>query len=134
VVGDLGSFESAIVRRVRARWVQAGDWIGSVVATFALAFIVIYDHWPLAILALWIAALPAVAGSNLGLVNPRARLRLRACLDLLSAIALGGVLIAQHPVLPLWLVVIGAGFASWSLMAALLLLVIFWRRGRTNAQ
>jgi hypothetical protein len=53
---------------------------------------------------------------------------------LLSAIALGGVLIAQHSVLPLWLVVIGAGFASWSLMAALLLLVIFWRRGRTNAQ
>jgi hypothetical protein len=44
VVGDLGSFESAIVRRVRARWVQAGNWIGSVVATFALAFIVIYDH------------------------------------------------------------------------------------------
>lgn len=117
-------------RPVLPVWKRVTVWLSAPVLIAGLAIGTVYHVWPLGLLALGIACLPAWTSSTLGLLNPRTRFELRAGLDGLSAIALVGVIVSQHSMLPAWIDVIGIALATLSLVGATLLLVAVWLRRR----
>jgi hypothetical protein len=59
---------------------------------------------------------------------------LRAGLHLLSAIAMGGILLAQHSMLPVWADIFAALLAALSLVTATVLLMAAWRPRHPNSR
>jgi hypothetical protein len=108
---------------------QLVSWLCGGFVILALGVSVLYGHLPIAVLALGFALLPSFVAS--GFAPTGSRIGLRGSLEVLSAIALGGVLLAQHSVLSFWLVVLGAGYAAASLLIGVLSLIA-WRQRRTR--
>jgi len=112
---------------------EASVWLACPFILLSLALANLYGRLPLAIAALFAAFIPSVISGNLAALESRTNLRVRAGLDFLTASAMSGVLVVEHPALPIWLVVIGAVFAAWSLFSGALLLYIR-RRLREKAR
>jgi hypothetical protein len=112
---------------------QASVWLAGPFILLSLGLANLCGRLPLAIVALFVAFIPSAISGNLSALDSRANLRVRAGLDFLAAVAMSGVLVVEHSALPLWLVIIGAVFAAWSLFSGAVLLYIR-RRVREKAR
>lgn len=114
------------------RWMLVVIWVGWPLVIAGLVVETFYSIFPVAGVVLALAYLPANASSNLMLTSARTRFGWRASLDLLSAVALSAVLVAEHPALPFWLTLLGTAAAILSIVSGVAALVA-WRQRRKVA-
>ena len=93
-------------------------WLAGPFILLAVILGIVYGRFPLAVLAMTIAALPGMYSVEIPYGKGPTPYGLRAALLLVSTIGIAAILWGQHSSLPAWLVILAAIYAILGLMPA----------------